>query len=715
MKKHIIKQRGDFKKMTFSPFRESREHMELQYERYARLADGERAEALYRKIRAAYDAEKHTVLGKARAMACYLDEVEIFINPYDIFADLCDTAITSTPVRIRKEIYSSYHKKSGEVRRLSSMGAIFAHGDYSHTMPDWERLLSLGFRGIADDAESRLSTAKEESAAAFYEAVADTYRAISRFALRLADAAHATGSENSLFAENCLRAIAERAPKTLAEAMQLYFIYYAVQHHAEGALLRSLGSIDVILYPYYERAIADGSSEDEIRELIKYFLFKWSSMRAVANIPFDFSDEPNELSYLILEEYVKLDVYDPKIHIKVNEKTPEKFIRIALDSIRSGKNSFVFIGDDTVRASLEGIGFDSHESKNYTLVGCYEPCVVGRELPCTVNGKIPLPFAIELAIKDVAEGRESCPETYDGFYALVMRHLAHLVDVCCTEISVIERKYPSFMQAPALSGSYSDCMDSATDIYAGGAKYNSSSINAYGIASYVDSMLAVKRAVYDERLIDLNTLADVLGKNWQDEHTLRRKIQRFAEKYGTSNGAADELTRATVDALSDMINGRENGRGGVFRLGLFSIDWIFEAGRKLGATPDGRLSGEPVSKNLSAVVGMDKNGVTAHIRSALAIDHTKSPNGNVLDISLHPTTVTGDEGLSIMNSLLQLYLKNGGFAIQFNVVSPDMLRAAQNDPEKYKNLQVRLCGWNVYFADLETEVQNNLIDSMVNI
>ena len=146
--------------MTFSPFKESREHMELQYERYARLADGERAEALYRKIRAAYDAEKHTVLGKARAMACYLDEVEIFINPYDIFADLCDTAITSTPVRIRKEIYSSYHKKSGEVRRLSSMGAIFAHGDYSHTMPDWERLLSLGFRGIADDAEIDQATAK---------------------------------------------------------------------------------------------------------------------------------------------------------------------------------------------------------------------------------------------------------------------------------------------------------------------------------------------------------------------------------------------------------------------------------------------------------------------------------------------------------------------------------------------------------------------------
>jgi formate C-acetyltransferase len=258
-------------------------------------------------------------------------------------------------------------------------------------------------------------------------------------------------------------------------------------------------------------------------------------------------------------------------------------------------------------------------------------------------------------------------------------------------------------------------MDSATDIYAGGAKYNSSSVNAYGIASYVDSMLAVKRAVYDEKMIDFNTLIGILDKNWEGEGVLRKKIQRFPEKYGNGNPDADELARKTVELLSDLINGRENGRGGVFRLGLFSIDWIFEAGKRIGAAPDGRLAGEPVSKNLSTVIGMDKNGITAHVRSALAIDHTTCPNGNVLDLTLHPTTVSGEAGLSVMESILSLYLDRGGFALQFNVVSPDMLRAAQSEPEKYKNLQVRLCGWNVYFTDLEREVQNNLIESMVNL
>lgn len=701
--------------MKFTPFSESRDFLNLQYEKYVKLADRSRSEALYTRIRSAYDAEKFTVLGKAKAIETYLNETELFINPYDIFADLCDFEIMSTPVRIRKEIYSTYHKKSGEARRLCSMGAIFAQGDYSHTMPDWERLLSLGFSGIVSEAEAKLSTAADESSAAFYEAIITTYRAIITYTERLADMAHSVGSPNSLFAEANLRAIAKRAPESLAEAMQLYFVYYMVQQKAEGALLRSLGSIDLLLYRFFKHDRENGISDSEIRELIRYFLFKWNSMKAEANIPFDLSDEPNELSYMILEEYVELDVYDPKIHIKVSERTPKNFLFMLFDSIRHGKNSFVFINDKTVKAALEKVGIKDGDNENYTLIGCYEPSAVGYELPCTVNGKIPLPIAIQFAINDVREGRAGVPETYDAFYSLVTKHILHLIDVCCEEINTIERKYPSFMQAPALSGSYACCMESATDIYAGGAKYNNSSVNAYGIASYVDSMLAVKRAVYDERIIDFNTLADILDKNWQGEEALRRKIQRFSQKYGNANPDADELTGKTVDLLSDSINGRKNGRGGVYKLGLFSIDWIFGFGKKLGATPDGRLSGEPVSKNLSTVVGMDKNGITALIRSALSIDHTKSPNGNALDIALHPTTVSGDEGLSVMESLLKLYIGDGGFAIQFNVVSPETLRAAQSNPEKYKNLQVRLCGWNVYFTDLEKEVQDNLIAGMVNI
>ena len=699
--------------MNFTPFEKSREFIDNQYENYAALVNKDKTEELYTEIRAAFDAEKFTVLGKARANEMYLNNTQIFINPSDIFADLCDSDTMSTPIRIRKEIYANFHKKSGEAKRLTRLGAIFANGDYSHTAPDWEKLLTSGLPGIAEEAGKRLACTKPDTEeAAFYEAVKITYLATMRFAERLAELAEATRSANSLFAAKNLRAISKRAPLTLAEAMQLYFVYYCVQQRVEGAALRSLGELDVLLYPFYLNDIKNGVSEEEIRELIKYFLFKWNSMRVEANIPFDIADVPNELTYIILEEYMALNVHDPKIHVKVNDQTPSKLIRIILKSIREGKNSFVFINDKIVKDSLVGIGISAKDAKNYTLIGCYEPSAVGRELPCTVNGKISLPFAVAHAIEDIRIGNAAQPRNFEEFSNIVFSHIDHMIEVCITEINTIERKYPHFMCAPILSGTYSDAMEKGKDVYHGGAKYNNSSICTYGIASFTDCMMSIRRAVYDEKLLSLDTLADILAKNWQGEEALRKKIQKFDEKYGKGNPEADKYAADLVDYLSQKINNKENGRGGVYRLGLFSIDWIFESSAKLGATPDGRLCGEPVSKNLCASIGMDKNGVTGLVRSAIAQDHAKAPNGAVLDVTLHPTTVSGDDGLSVMEGLLKTYFTGGGFAIQFNVVSVETLIDAQKNPEKHKNLQVRLCGWNVYFCDLERRVQDNLIKSL---
>ncbi len=702
--------------MNIIPFEKSREYLDRQYARYAELRNTERAEALYAKVRAAFDAEKYPVLGKARANEVYLDGTELFINPHDIFSDLCDCDVMSTPIRIRKEIYFNFHKKTGEARRLTNLGAIFANGDYSHTMPDWEKLLSLGLAGIITEAEERLSKSEAGTPeAAFYEAVKITYEATARFALRLASVAESTDGANAAFAKENLKAIASRAPRTLAEAMQLYFTYYFVQQKVDGAALRSLGEIDKLLYPFYLTDKERGESEEELRELIKYFLFKWNSMRVEANIPFDFSAETNELTYIILDEYIKLDVHDPKLHIKVSDKTPERLIKTVLRSIRDGKNSFVFINDKVVKEALVDIGIDRADAENYTLIGCYEPSAVGKELPCTVNGKISLPFAVAFALEDIREGRAALPESFDEFEKLVLSHIDHMINVCTTEINTVERKYPNFMCTPSLSATYRDAMERGADVYSGGAKYNNSSICAYGVATFVDSMLAVKRAVYEDKLVALKALIGILDENWQGKEPLRQKILRYEEKYGRGNPISDKYAKDLVDYLAKNINGKENGRGGVYRLGLFSIDWIFESSKKLGATPDGRLFGEPVSKNLCSAPGMDKNGVTGLMRSAMAQDHTKIPNGAVLDVALHPTGVSGEEGLSVMQALLNTYLAGGGFAIQFNVVSPETLIAAQKEPERYKNLQIRLCGWNVYFCDLEREVQDSLIKSMANV
>jgi len=698
--------------VKFLSFAENREKIEGQYQRVFESYDKDYSEALFWKLKDIYDNEKHEILGKGKALKYFLERVELFVNPSDIFADL--SVNENTPLRIRKEVYASFHKKRGEAKLLTNRGAIFANGDYGHTSPDWKRVLTLGITGIIKDAGEYLK--KEditEEQRAFYTSVKYAYEGMLSFTERLCEKVSNEPSLNCSFAKKNLLSLTKGAPTNIAEAMQLFFIYYVVQQKHDGAVLRSLGEIDTLLYPYYVKNTETGEfSEEELRELIKYFLFKWYTMKQEANIPLDLSDSPNELTYMILEEYVKLDIHDPKLHIKCTERTPDKLIRFVMDAIRSGKNSFVFMNRKVIKESLRKIGVDVNGSEDYTLVGCYEPLVVGKELACTVNGKLNMPMATEFVMNEVIEGKNI--ESYRDFENEVKAKLKYLIDVSVEEINTIEAKYPKIFQSPVLSGSYECCMERGLDIYSGGAVYNNSSISCFGLATLVDGLLAVKKIVYTDKKLTLSELAETLRNNWQGAENIRLEVKNSDLKYGNGNAEADELSADIVRFLSDNLNGRANGRGGVYRLGLFSIDWIFKYGAALGASADGRLAGEPISKNLSACVGMDKKGITGLIRSVLKQDHTLAPNGAVLDIALHPTSVSGDEGLDIMKSLLSLYFGGGGFALQMNVVGRETLEKAQKEPEKYKNLQIRLCGWNVYFTELEREVQNQIIESMVN-
>ena len=698
--------------MKFSPFSENREKMLGQYKNVFDQYDRERSGALFSELKTIYDNEKYEVLGKGKALKYFFERVELFVNTADVFADL--SATEDTPLRIRKEVYASFHKKKGEARKLTNESVLFANGDYGHTSPDWKRLLTLGFTGIVKEAETYLERPDiTEEQGAFYTSVKLTYEGIIIFTKRLYEAVKSTPSANSEFTAENLLALTVGAPKTIAEAMQLYFIYYAAQQKHDGAVLRSLGAVDELLYPFYKSDLENGVfTEEEIRELVKYYLFKWHSMKVEANIPFDLSATPNELSYIILEEYTALDIHDPKLHVICSEKTPKKFTLEVLRAIRSGKSSFVFMNDKTVREALVKIGVSEEDSKNYTLIGCYEPGIIGKELPCTVNGRISMPKAVEYAMKNLESDADA--PTFEAFLDKVKAELSHFIDVAVTEVNTIEEKYPKIFQAPTLSATYECCMQRGKEIYSGGADYNNSSLALFGIATYTDELLAIKRAVYDEKKLTVTELRAILENNWSGSESLRREIMKYDEKYGSSNPVADAFACETIEFLSKCLNGRPNGRGGVHRLGLFSIDWIFPYGKALGASADGRHAGDPISKNLSASVGMDKKGITGLMRSVLKQDHTLIPNGAVLDLALHPTSVKGEEGLEIMYSLLSLYFAGGGFAIQMNVVGRETLEAAQREPEKYKNLQIRLCGWNVYFTDLEREVQDQIIESMVN-
>ncbi len=707
--------------MKFTPFSENRDKLTDQYDKIKEQFSRERQLLLHDEVKKEYYGAENPQIGRGKAEKCFLSGVKLFINPADIFADMMENAIT--PVAIRDEEHIKSRTSEYEIRLLDSCGAILAGWDPGHTMPDWDRVMKRGITGILKEAEDYLSADNlTDEQKNFYTSVKYAYEGILIYIKRLYELAGETEGTNAAFAAENLKALMTREPRTLSEAMQLYFVYYMVQHFVEGANLRSLGALDKILYPFYENDVKNGIlTKEDARELIRYFLYKWTTQKVLANIPFNLCTEVNEMTYLILEEYIDLDVIDPKIHIKWDEALPESVTDIVMDAVRKGRNSFVFVNSPVVKKALMEIGEEEADAENYTLIGCYEPASAGKEFPCTLNGRINLPMAIEVILGEGKNfltgkllGKEndlSYPD-FESFYSDVKKLLERWSDIIIKEVTEIEKEYPAYLQAPVISATFESCMKNGKDAYRGGAKYNNSSICAFGTATFADSLTAIKRLVFEEKRLTLKELSDVLKNNWEGYEDLRQYVRKAYPKYGNGNPEADFFAKDIAGFMASCINGKENGRGGVFRMGLFSIDWILIYGKLLGASADGRLKGEAISKNLSPSPGMDKVGITGIINSATSFDHTLSPNGLVLDLTVHPTAAAGDEGLAVMSGVLKTYFKEGGFAVHFNVLSAEILKEAKKNPEKYKNLQVRLCGWNVYFADLDSKMQDNLIAGM---
>ena len=608
------------------------------------------------------------------------------------------------------------------VQDAQQAGAYAASSDFGHTSPNSQLLLDIGFKGLLDRVEQYAAaenlTQKQRD---FYESCKITLQAILRFTEKLAKATASVNQENSAALHN----IAAGKPGNIYEAMQLLIIYFFLHENVAATRVRTLGRLDVLLYPFYNADIASGTfTKAEIKEMLKFFFHKFWA----AKIPFDLplclggidengQEVTNELTYLLVETYNELDIHSPKIHIRVSDKTPESFVKLVLKCIRGGNSSFVFVNDNTVIKSLTDVGIGEKDAKNYVPIGCYEPAVWGKEIGCTGNGGVNLAKAVEFAVTggvDFNSGKQISVktgeiETYEDFISVVKTHIKFMIESGMDYIRKIEKHYGEIGPDPLLSAMYDQSAETGIDVFEGGAEYNNSSMYFYFIASLVDSLCAVKRLVFKDKRVTFPELRQILKNNWDGHEKLRLIAKNIPEKYGNHDPEADALTKELATFCANLVNNQPNGRGGVFKASLFSIDYFVSYGRKTMATPDGRFAGEVLSKNLCATVGRDKQGVTALIHSATQFDHSLFPNGTVLDIVLHPSAVNGEDGLQAFYTLLKTYIAKGGLALHGNVFNPEDLKKAQKDPEKYKNLQVRVCGWNAYFVNLSKAEQDCFI------
>ena len=626
-------------------------------------------------------------------------------------AGISDNVIAKRRKRIRSLI-------DEELRDGVEALAHTGYCDFSHTTAEWESVIGLGIYGLRERiAEYAQRNADNEKARDFYEQELRVYDAALRFIGRASEKAESLGRREMAAA---LLRLTQNSPSNLFEALQTSIIYYFLQHFFDGTYLRTLGRLDRLYYSYYARedkADADALLLDYMKEIDR--------LDAPSNIPFAIggtdeagNDLINGLSYVLLDTYKKAGTNNTKLHLLCSDSTPEDIIKIAFQCIREGNNSIVFMSDKRVIEGLEKQGVEHKDAVDYHVVGCYE-CGGAGELTCSCNARVNIPKALELALnggRDMLTGKPIGLENSGNFESFedlreeFERQLKYLCKGAMTVTDLYESHYSEIHSAPILSGTYVSALEKGGDLYLDyTAKYNSSSLNAIGLATATDSLAAIRKAVFEDKTVTLEEFTEILRSDWKDKEYLRLLIKNKYPKFGQGDAKTDEIATRIVDVLSDTVSYKPNVKGGKWRLGLFSINWRWDLGEKTAASADGRHSGETLSQNTSASFGADKEGATAHLISVARIDTSKTPNGAIVDIDLHSSAVRGENGLVALLTSLKAYFGLGGLSVHYNVLNTDILLDAKKNPEKYPTLQVRLCGWNVLFSSLSESEKDEFI------
>jgi formate C-acetyltransferase len=499
----------------------------------------------------------------------------------------------------------------------------------------------------------------------------------------------------------------------------------------EGEFVRSMGQFDRSLYPFYRADIDAGRlTREQAKELIKFLWYKYYSRTRGKlngkNFVFggqypEGSEITNELTYTALEAYEELNTPDPKLSIRFLPFTSDKLYQRVADLIRKGHNSMVLMNDEKAVEALMKRGKTLEDARFYVPIGCYEPSVEGKEIGCTMNATVNLAKGIELALhdgRDPLSGEQLGPHTGDArhftnfeqLWTAYTQQMDYFLEQTITYIQAAEEQWPQINPSPLLAGSIEDCIAHGKDISQGGAHYNSVGFVGAALANACDSLQALKQAVYDEHQYTMDEVITALENNFKGYERMRQYLLNRITKWGNNDHDTDWMAKRVAEYFCDKVHTFINGRGGPCQAALFSLTFAWVAGSLTGALPDGRRAHESLAPGVGATYGRDKKGVTALMGSVTTLDSTLTPNGAVLDVTLHPTAVNGEEGLDALVTLIKSFFEQNGYALQFNVYDAETLRDAQRNPENYAGFQIRLTGWSVYFTSLSVEEQNMFID-----
>jgi formate C-acetyltransferase len=548
-------------------------------------------------------------------------------------------------------------------------------------------------------------------------------------------------AELQRIAEVCRR-VPAHAPRNFWEAVQAYwFVHLGVITELNGWDAYNPGHLDQHLEPFYAKGVADGDIDrDEAKELLECLWVKFNNHPAppkvgvtaeesgtytdfaninIGGVREDGSDAVSEVSYLLLEVIDEMHLLQPSNNIQLSRKNSDRFLEAALGVIRKGYGFPSIFNSDAVVEELVRQGKTVKDAREGGTSGCVEAGAFGKEA-FILTGYFNLPKLLELALHDGVDprtGKELGPRTgdprgfssFDEIFDAWRAQVRHFIDIKYRGNLVFERLFADWAQAPFLSILTDDCIASGRDYNAGGARYNTSYIQGVGIGSLTDSFSVLKHHVFDEGALEIAELLEAIDSDFEGREALRQIFLNKTPRYGNDDDRADEIMVRCFDAYHDTVEGRPNLRGGEYHINMLPTTCHVYFGAVMGAMPDGRRAGLPLSEGISPVQGADRQGPTAVFKSAAKMDHLKT-GGTLLNMKVSPRLLEGSTGIDMMASLVRGYFRMDSHHVQFNVVTAETLREAQADPANHRDLIVRVAGYSDYFCDISPELQDEIIE-----
>ena len=537
------------------------------------------------------------------------------------------------------------------------------------------------------------------------------------------------------------RRVPAHAPTTVHEALQHYwFIHLGVVTELNPWDSFNPGRLDQSLYPLYKKQLEEGTvTQEEVYEMLQSFWVKFNNHPSppkvgvtaeesntytdfclinVGGVKEDGSDGVNEMSYILLDVIREMRLLQPSSMIQVSKKNPDRFIRAAVEIIKTGFGQPSVFNTDALVQEMLRAGQDVRDARNGGCSGCVETGAFGTEA-YILTGYFNLPKILELTLNDgfdkrtgkqigLKTGTATDYRTYEELFAAYKAQVQHFMRIKLTGNNIIERIFMKYMPVPFLSVLIEDCIRNGKDYMCGGARYNSSYVQGVGLGSITDMLTALRYHVYDKKTIAMETMEKALANDFKGFEELQYQLVYHTPKYGNDDDYADEQEVQVFDMYYDVLSGHKSPRGADYRVNMLPTTCHVYFGKVTGATPDGRNAWKVLSEGISPVQGADTNGPTAVIRSAAKIDHIKT-GGMLLNQKFTPSLLSTEEGCNNLVHLIRAYFRMDGHHIQFNVVDADTLREAQKHPEDYRDLIVRVAGYSDYFNDLGEDLQNEII------